>query len=765
MLEPNRRDQSQDDSSRDSQENLVREVLDEPSVFVASLVDLLVKRKSESSLRVADIVRREGILSGRDFNRLVESVADPALCSELLWAYSYITKRVVDSDFAQGFPALITLTHKCLTSPDPVDRGSQRRLSIILDRVLDARVGSDDVSDRLAASQSVSDRGKLESIATCGFQDRLGYWEALEILSATHPDTKSLESVFRAVDRLGARPYSRGEREAVTRCVAAAAVGDLEGAFRFIAQALGDSDTHEGTSLRTAAAAGLAFHVDKSVDVLSRSLGSQTPGEVMLASRVCIMADRDPYIEFSREEREALAHELHAVLGSVSDHVPHEPLVDIALAALAHVSPELDDVEHVGEVIQSRLRSTECTPSALVSAYARGLARVHNEFGIVGLKPISARRVAALSSNPPLMNAARGAPLGVMALDTDSVFENLALEIAGASGMPEVLDLCQRHQHIVDLRSLRPRSNDSTSLFYDLVDAARFSRFYAEISERGPVEFAALLLPEFLSALRRGSEAEREMLTDFIGDNAIRSLAALTSVISNNSRLRDLAIARMGGADWEMLASFHKESEREFPGAYPDLGLAVFAVRSVIEDDKGWQSELLGWWRKVSDRDRGLIDENALAFVSVAAERVTPGTAMELLRMISLTKDDDVTFADTAVGLMIHPQESIQKGIELASSARAHDMARGLRIGQLMARELNDTQRGYFVSWARRAMDEMGILSLDAACAVGAISSSREDALLLLTAEPALGVSETVHKVSCARAAANVIRNLERRGG
>jgi len=299
-------------------------------------------------------------------------------------------------------------------------------------------------------------------------------------------------------------------------------------------------------------------------------------------------------------------------------------------------------------------------------------------------------------------------------------------------------------------------------MFFDLTDAARFAYFYSELAQRGPVEFAAVLLPEFLSAIERGRGAEREVLRDFIGENAIRSLAPLTSVMGNNARIRQIASARMCAADWELLANFHEECEGDFPRAHPNLGLAMFAFRSAVEGEKGWQKELIRWWRKVSDHDRDQMDRNALAFISVAGERCVPGTAMELLAKVSLSKDDDVTFSDIAAGLLVHPQKSIATAMGLVDSARADDLARGLLIAQLLTRQLNDPQREHFLSVARGAIDELGILSLDAVCAVGALSRARDDARLLFNSEPALGIAETVHRVSCARAAANVLRNLER---
>ena len=77
---------------------------------------------------------------------------------------------------------------------------------------------------------------------------------------------------------------------------------------------------------------------------------------------------------------------------------------------------------------------------------------------------------------------------------------------------------------------------------------------------------------------------------------------------------------------------------------------------------------------------------------------------------------------------------------------------------------MNAEQRDGIISVAKRCLDELGVLSLDAVATIGALSSSRDDAALLLEAEPSLGVNESLYRVSCALAAAQVLRNRERQG-
>ena len=763
--EPNRDNRADSDVDHRKQgELLQREVLDTPSLFVASLADALTKRPGEDAYRCADLIRRHGVMTGREFNRLVEAVSDPTIVTELLWAYSSISKGALDIDFAQGVPALITLAHKALTSPSPADVPSQQRLFRIFDRVLDARIASDEIADHVKASFSISECLKLQNIAMHGFQDRKGYWESVELLSAVYPDSTSLEFVFRGVDRLGTGSLRHLDRRGIERCISAVATSNFTQAFEFVARALGDDGRPVGSELRRAAAGGLAFHADRVVGPLARFIRSDSPSEALLACRVCVVADNEHDIEFSSAQRDELAGELHLLVNSLRFRTDAPHLFDESLRALAHISNMPSDIESVGSEIRERLASGASVSSYLVRAYAEGLSRIEGEPGIVSLKALSERRLRLLTAQPPLENLLSRQERLLVQPDTENVFENLAVDIAGSLRFEDVVSLCHRHSQFVDTRSLRPRESEALSLFYDVKDAARFSQFHADLCEKGPVEFAVILLPELLSALTRGKrDADKEMFGDFIGENALRSLASVTSILVTNPQARELASARFSQADWNFLSSFHKINLREYPRAYPDLGLAMFALRSVFEgDEKKWQREFMTWWRKVDDAGREQMDPSALAFVSVIAEQRRSGAVWDLLSQVSLSSDDAKSFRDIATGLLVHPELSVAMVCEMVQSPRGEELARGLLLSQLLNRFMRQEQRDLILNVAKRSVDELGILAIDAMATIGALSSSPDDAAMLLEAEPCLGVKESVYRVSSARAAAQVLRNGER---
>jgi hypothetical protein len=769
MLGPDGHDHNREDSAGSQADRLKylqelkREVLDTPSLFVASLADALSRRPGDDFQEGADLIRRQGVLTGREFNRLVEAISDPNLAAEFLWAYSFVSKEGVDVDFAQGVPALITLTQRALTSPVPSDEAFQQRLFRIFDRLLDSRIASDDIADHVKASMSVNECLKLRNIAMHGFQDRKGYWESVELLSAVYPDKTSLEFVFRGIDRLAGASLKSSDRRGIERCISAVAAADFAGAFEFAARALGDDARLAEADLRRAVVAGLAFHADSVVRPLARFIASDSTAEALLACSVCVTADNDRDIEFTAEQRNELAGELHLLTKSRRFRTDSPRLSGESLRALAHVSNEQSDIEIVGVEVRERLARNEPVPSMLALAYAEGLARLEGEAGIVSLRALSEKKLRMLTAQPALEHHMSGHERLLVRPDTENVFENLAVDIGGAPRFEDVLSLCHRHAEFVDTRSLRARENDALSLFYDVKDAARFSQFHAELCEKGPAEFAVILLPELLSALFRGRDPGKEMFGDFIGENALRSLASVTSILVHDAEARELASARFSPADWSFLTSFHKMNLPEYPRAYPDLGLAMFALRSVFEGgEKIWQRELMAWWRKVDEAGREQTGPNALAFVSVIAEQRRPGTVWDLLSQISLVSEDANTFRDIATGLLVQPALSAAKVCTMVQSPDGDELARGLALAQLLTRHMNAEQRDGIISVAKRCLDELGVLSLDAVATIGALSSSRDDAALLLEAEPSLGVNESLYRVSCALAAAQVLRNRER---
>jgi hypothetical protein len=206
----------------------------------------------------------------------------------------------------------------------------------------------------------------------------------------------------------------------------------------------------------------------------------------------------------------------------------------------------------------------------------------------------------------------------------------------------------------------------------------------------------------------------------------------------------------------------HLVKEGIAPSSNPELALAGFAVRAAIDHETSWRDEFFTWWLKLDDQTREGIDPNSLALVVIVAERQRPGAAWELLRRVPMVSEDERTFSAIATGLLVRPADSVRRMCLDILSDKGEEIARSLRVAQLMAPYCADAERKHLITAAKGFLDEMGVLGVNAAFALAALSHDRADALLLLEREPVLGINESVYRVSCAYAAARIVRNIER---
>ena len=764
MLDPDRRDTEPTEPTPKGAAPTRSSVLQSPSLFVASLVDTLRRGASDNAQACAEHLSRHGALTGDEFCALVDTLPHPSQTSQLVWAYSNLTTASLDADFAEGLPAFLKIIHKCLVDCSEVERTTARRIARVLDRLLNARIASDDVGDRTDVVVGDAERCLLRSIASVARQDRPGYWECLELLNAVFPDTDSLECLFLAVDRIPG-PHPKEALLGFQRSVAAGGSAEFVTTFEFVARALGCSERPGDIALRRSAAAGLAFHVEHYTDELADFMESDDDNFVRLACSVCGVLGREMDRELPIEFREELADRLKVIRARYRDDPPSSPLVDDALVALALVSPRVGDIDDVGRVVLERLRGNDRVNSELHRAYAEGLARVGEVEGVVALKPLSLRRFALLDSAAVVKRSLdRGARVAT-GQETDDDFELLALDIAGCSRLEDVLESCGEQEHLLDPCRLSARRGDSLSLFVDSSQAVQFARHHASLSLDGPVEFAAVLLPELLSAMVYCRGAEKKVVGEAIGEFALYSLTSLAKFAATDPKFRDVAVARLSSADWDLLSRLHKMNEKVFPRHYPEIGLAGLALRSVLDDDTSWQGELLAWWKTIDDKARDRMDPNALAFLAVVAERHQPGTVWQLLRKVSLVEDPGRAYSEIGMGLLARPEDSVSRICGDILSHRGEDLGRSLLLAQLMSRHATQAQRAHLLRATKELLDEPGVLGLDAATTLGALSLDRADALLLLEREPVVGIDDKVYRISCAAAAARILRNIERGTG
>jgi hypothetical protein len=602
----------------------------------------------------------------------------------------------------------------------------------------------------------------LQSIVAQVDAGRPGYWACAEFLGSIYPDVESLECLFSALDQLGSDSQMKNALRGFRRSVAAIADREFTTAFEFVARALGSSERPRDIAPRSAAVSGLAQHADFHIHELSGFLASEDPALRLLACRVCEAANRDQDVYLGSEEREILAEQLRRIRAREAHSPPGSLHGEEALLALAHISTTRSDIEEVGSVIRDRLERGEDLRSDLITTYAEGLSRIEGKGGVESLRPLSRKRFIALDSSPRVTKLIEGPVRPFDGKIVENECEHLALLISKQRGFDEVLELCRERQEFIDPRRHSIRQLDWLSLFASANEAICFARHYAVLAERGPADVAALLFPELLSALARGRESRNEYVKTKIAEYALPSLTLLARLAAHDRQIRELAVARLSSADWEFLDRMHLVKEGIAPSSNPELALAGFAVRAAIDHETSWRDEFFTWWLKLDDQTREGIDPNSLALVVIVAERQRPGAAWELLRRVPMVSEDERTFSAIATGLLVRPADSVRRMCLDILSDKADEIARSLQVAQLMAPYCADAERKHLITAAKGFLDEMGVLGVNAAFALAALSHDRADALLLLEREPVLGINESVYRVSCAYAAGRIVRNIER---
>ena len=763
MLQPDREDKDPQEPNPQGASPTRSSVLDVPSLFVGSIVQTLRRQKTESAEACAELLARQGTLTGADLSGLIENtLTHPSETSELLRAYSQLTRLSVKDDFAQGLPAFLRLAHKSLLDSTSVDDANARRVFRVLDRLLDAREEDEDLKELVDVVVGDAERSLLQAIMELADQKKPGYWECVELHGALFPDADSLEGLFRAVDRIGPGPHDKALLLGAQRSVAAIAAADFSGTFEFVARALGESVWAGDAGLRRSAAAGISFHAERSVDKLLGFLDSNDETLLRLACHVCVGLEQDREGEGLPDDiRSRLADSLRIVFARFGDRNSGEPLVDGPLIALAYISPLSSHIEDVGRVVRGRLHRSEPLSAEFARAYAEGLSRVKSEQGFIALNPLSVTRFGSLAVSPVLKRELVERRRVTTGQEMDDELEALALDISVNRRLEDILEMCSERQDLLDPRRLRSRESGSLSLFFDAKQALQFARHHASIASDGPAEFAAALLPELLSALEFGQSRSKRRIGEDIGKLALHSLASVAKLAVQVPRIRELAVARLSSADWGLLGRLHEINEKAFSQTYPELGMAGFAVRAVLDDDSSWQSELFGWWGSISPKVREKMDPNALAFVAVVAEQRYPGAVWNLLSQFSLLSEDLRTLSDIGLALLARREDAVRRMCVDILSEKGEEIGRSLLLAQLMAPYCSDAHRAHLVGAAKGHLDEFGVLGLDAAASLGALSRDRGDALLLIEREPLAGIPENVYRVSYAKAAAMILRNLE----
>jgi hypothetical protein len=296
------------------------------------------------------------------------------------------------------------------------------------------------------------------------------------------------------------------------------------------------------------------------------------------------------------------------------------------------------------------------------------------------------------------------------------------------------------------------------AFFSHLHEALDFCCHYRELYEKRPTRFAAILFPEFLSALEQAREERKRGVIWGQLTHVSDVMSSLALSLAGDKQARQLATARMNNRDRQFLRIMSHEQ-----GGAVETRLAAYALRAVLEEDPSWRTEMLEWWKDGGERSWQFNDSGlaTLACVSVVTERAQPGTALELLGRLSLKQFDPKAFECLAYGLLGDVSTATKAAVTLAESNNIFDIARGFFLSQLLREHLSDDQRDRVLTIARRSLDEPGVLSLEAARTIGVLSQSPADVYLLLESQPAVGVDHEAHKVTMASAVEDIVRGSQ----
>jgi hypothetical protein len=748
-------------------------ILDEPSSFVGEVYSCLRATALPRRVRLAAEMERQGVSTPREFASFVESRNDPFVRGTLIRAYQRLYKNCSPDEMAQGVPALVSLLSTTLLDRQVVRH--DERLGEVLNQLLEARSEYAEVASKVAEVVTERERWLLSFVVNNASLHRTGYLQSIEMLCEIFPETRSLESFLTALDRMGPKAVDGPARDMTLHCVSAIAAASFEETFCHLGRALCDPSRPERTPWADVAAKALRDSAREAPSCLHTFIWSGEAELRSFALRVIIFAGAESDAEIyysdgthiSTEGKAALANHIHAAYltdSSNSLEIPNE----LALAALASISPLPEDVGRVRREMQTILKDGGVPSRVLCQSAANGAERVLGVEAVQPFEPLPkwCRKKLGLTFRPS----------GTYSLDGDRPplkkgdFEDFALEIAEADSFEEVRAICRDRAENNTATDVLPRPVHSLELFEDLLQAGRFLTHYQQLFETGLEGFAAQLFPEFLSAVARVGDLERDfndrdesIETDSSVARAIKSMRYLSEILANLPVLIPLATSRLNTNDIEFIA--------EMPEDYhfgADMTLATYELRAALEGDiqgesLAWQEELVEWWRLLEpEHTRGVTPES-LARVSAISEMRTKGSSLKLLELLPLGRTfDRELFRAFAYGLLF--QEGVSESIlALLQSKCPFDLARGFFLGQMLRQKLRLEDARRLLTIAESALDEPGALSLDAVCTLGALSASPDRALALLRSKAATGVDESLHTVTAMSAAARILDRVRRR--
>lgn len=743
-------------------------ILDQPSSFVGDVISYLRAANTPLAKRLAVEMEQQGVNTPRELAWFVESHNDSSVNGTLTSVYRDLYRACSVNELAEGLPALVSLLHKILM--DGKNRRHDSKLSDVLHELLEARSENEEIASKVAEVLTDRERRLLSHVVSNAYIERDGYLQSIEMLCELYPDTRSLESFLCAVARIRSSAVDGQTSGMTMRCVSAIAAASFAEAFQYLALALCDSSRSEWNLSVDLVAQALRDSARKNSALLGSFLCSKQRALEVFALKVTIFAGAESDAEIyesdgtplPKEKRAELAGCIHAAFLTDSAHLLEIPR-ELALAALASISPRTEDVELARQEMQKMLEDRVRPSAELCLSVVNGAERVSDVTALQPFLPLDVpikRRLSLTVDRPFGIRPELSSPPLVQ-----RDFEDLAFDISQASDFNDVLIICRDYAVSPESESHVPRPLHSLTLFESLSTAENFLNYYEQLCVKGPQSFAVKLFPEFLSALacvgdlaRDFSDRDEEAAAHSGVGYALESMRYLSKMLATYPKYIPLATSRLNDSDKEFLAEMPSEDQAE-----ADLTLVTYELRAAFQgaisrDPLQWQRDIVEWWSALDPLVAEAIDSDALARVSAISEMRSRGSAMKLLKLVPLgrKKIDRKLFSAFAHGLTF--QRGVSESIlQLVESECGFDRARGFFLAQLLPESLYHHHGKRVLEIAEESLSEPGALSLDAVCTLGSRSLNPYRALALLKSKAAIGVDEALHTVTATSAAVQIL--------
>ena len=736
------------------------------SLFVASLIEALRRRESVFAQTLAHDLFELGPIASEDISKILRGMNHRETIAEVLESVLTILRPEGASGLIrivpEVLPGLVALTEKIVLSEEPYSAAIGDQLidcTAIAVETLQAQSLACD-----AARQKIS-REELESlwrICQKGLSGRDGYWPAVVLLCVLDPSPQSLFHLDQAMEQVKKDVAPEDLiLVSVRRAVLSVASSDFAYCLEWIA-------AHPETScnrwLVAEATLALTEHAIFHGAALRRALLGDLKPDISVACMVCMFLGQDKRFALPDVLRSDLTEVLRMVVSRACQPSLDNPLAQTAMRALLYMSREERDLEHAQNYLKALFSLGQGPTPELAHSYATSLAR------FISKEPrrpvIPHPNLSTQTDRIELFNDEISQRLALTATqyvtprDVNSLYEGFAYDLLSKS-RSDVKRACEHVRPDLCIHDLTPRPEESLKLFLAPRDALGFARRYRFIIENGYYDIAAALLPELVSAIDCAVSTSDRRIQGRLLTSVVESVEQLAYNLAARPYLQDFAGRRLSSADKVFLENLPARTMVGADEVPLELSVASLGLRMVIDRDCEWQRELFTLWRECPKGIKRDVDSSSLPYFSVVAERYRPGSAWEMIRKGSVWRDSPGFFRDLCYGLLGDPAypEAICSRVELNSG---EEISKMFALAQGMRDHFSDAQRQRVLKVARASVEELGVLSVESILTISALSTSLDDARLLMDLPAAAGVDEMLHKITCADSMARVLRNIRR---